>query len=1074
MRKLLIAIFISFYSYAVDLFNPLQQIASVRKIQHNSYCMCWDDVLPAEFDEAQIAGMIGKNSAMGDPKYNEVHFAFSDATRTCMTKVEEIFNANNEAAITTKMNAALNGESLSEDPQKVLCTQSAINAKRREYKRRLKEGSDFFRNIVKKKICNNKDAPIENIRPGENRCANKLKGLVDDFEEIDVDYCQFQDGIDYSRGTDGKCIERESYRYIVTLGEDDFIVAHCRQRVDAAYTEQGLERSGAQYEKMIKDCNFGIKKIIGAGLYKDDFVRCENTRDFNQETWAPGVCSNIIISPQIDFISEDEQAALLQCLQDNVPRRPNNVPTEADQEAIRNCVHSLFDSNEELCFGDLIEGVGDIRELLPAESATELTGNQCIVESQLLEELKNRYCPERLLETRHDADLCMKMILEQGLRIFDVKIDELKKCEEVAQSAPEATREAVKKKCIRAVLYSKMLENQMLEVSDCWDKNKYKTVRERLECSENAKRFYRELEACEIMTEPARVQACLSELEPKDFLRQYLEKKAIKFGINVQDCDPEGVQSVYVQCMLGKLFPGAEQYNMLRGDIINNCNKQGTGLLQACTDAVARIDRERLKIPENQRLSATQFQALEEQVRNDVAGVTAQPSPISVGTNYCEQLGYPPLFGLEGDNERKREFTRSLEAERERNCLAEINQLRQGRTEAEANSLIEQRRNENLAKSGKGELLSTTFSNVNGSNGTNGSTGASGTNTAGTVAVVAGTGARITRPNSPQEANDQLTNFQQVSQERFDDGPGIFKSFRNMKFRKHPDHLCKNIGKGAMLRVAGTVGGVITAAVVHMSVMKKHKKDGGQIKAFDHLKQAWKGALAGIGVKLAFNTMARMIYRDNEAKAASVIATEGRVPRCRYEDIPSGDTAFLTPTRIEDTYIIRDFIVKNKIYNIFEPDRFKASLELDEMSLLLAEIDSSEDMKVLDEFENANELKIEIRKNIAKVMNALFIINSAHASEEQKEIAAGDIKEFSQYSNMFYQTSENSNEYEDEAGAVEVLPHSSNGSQDTNNVISTITSSQMPQIMNQLKAISTIDNSDNEEKEEKEEEEGDK
>lgn len=1019
MRKLLIAIFISFYSYAVDLFNPLQQIASVRKIQHNSYCMCWDDVLPAEFDEAQIAGMIGKNSAMGDPKYNEVHFAFSDATRTCMTKVEEIFNANNEAAITTKMNAALNGESLSEDPQKVLCTQSAINAKRREYKRRLKEGSDFFRNIVKKKICNNKDAPIENIRPGENRCANKLKGLVDDFEEIDVDYCQFQDGIDYSRGTDGKCIERESYRYIVTLGEDDFIVAHCRQRVDAAYTEQGLERSGAQYEKMIKDCNFGIKKIIGAGLYKDDFVRCENTRDFNQETWAPGVCSNIIISPQIDFISEDEQAALLQCLQDNVPRRPNNVPTEADQEAIRNCVHSLFDSNEELCFGDLIEGVGDIRELLPAESATELTGNQCIVESQLLEELKNRYCPERLLETRHDADLCMKMILEQGLRIFDVKIDELKKCEEVAQSAPEATREAVKKKCIRAVLYSKMLENQMLEVSDCWDKNKYKTVRERLECSENAKRFYRELEACEIMTEPARVQACLSELEPKDFLRQYLEKKAIKFGINVQDCDPEGVQSVYVQCMLGKLFPGAEQYNMLRGDIINNCNKQGTGLLQACTDAVARIDRERLNIPDNQRLSATQFQNLETQVRNSVTG---QPVP-TTGTNGATGGG-----GTTGQP---------------------------------------------MPTSG-----TTGATGVAGTTGqpmpTSGTTGANGTITAGTVAVVAGTGARITRPNSPQEANDQLTNFQQVSQERFDDGPGIFKSFRNMKFRKHPDHLCKNIGKGAMLRVAGTVGGVITAAVVHMSVMKKHKKDGGQSKAFDHLKQAWKGALAGIGVKLAFNTMARMIYRDNEAKAASVIATEGRVPRCRYEDIPSGDTAFLTPTRIEDTYIIRDFIVKNEIYNIFEPDRFKASLELDEMSLLLAEIDSSEDMKVLDDFENAEEIKVEIRKNIAKVMNALFIINSAHASEEQKEIAAGDIKEFSQYSNMFYQTSENSNEYEDEAGAVEVLPHSSNGSQDTNNVISTITSSQMPQIMNQLKAISTIDNSDNEEKEEKEEEEGDK
>jgi hypothetical protein len=118
--------------------------------------------------------------------------------------------------------------------------------------------------------------------------------------------------------------------------------------------------------------------------------------------------------------------------------------------------------------------------------------------------------------------------------------------------------------------------------------------------------------------------------------------------------------------------------------------------------------------------------------------------------------------------------------------------------------------------------------------------------------------------------------------EKFD----LFRSFKNMKFKRHPDHLCKQIGKGATLRVIGTVAGVVTAGIVHAVVMKNYKEEKGQAKAFDHLKQGWKGVLAGVGVKLAFNAMANLIYKDTQAKATTVIVAEQRVPVCKLSDVP--------------------------------------------------------------------------------------------------------------------------------------------------------------------------------------------
>ena len=110
-------------------------------------------------------------------------------------------------------------------------------------------------------------------------------------------------------------------------------------------------------------------------------------------------------------------------------------------------------------------------------------------------------------------------------------------------------------------------------------------------------------------------------------------------------------------------------------------------------------------------------------------------------------------------------------------------------------------------------------------------------------------------------------------------------------------------------------------------------------------------------------------------------------------------------------------------------------------------------------------------------MNALFIIDSAHATAEQRGDASQTFMQVANYMPMFFQLVGNNREngeegssgqaddYDEQAGSVEVLPHSASGSQDTNSVITTITSSQMPQMQNQLRAIETISSSESEESE---------
>jgi len=220
--------------------------------------------------------------------------------------------------------------------------------------------------------------------------------------------------------------------------------------------------------------------------------------------------------------------------------------------------------------------------------------------------------------------------------------------------------------------------------------------------------------------------------------------------------------------------------------------------------------------------------------------------------------------------------------------------------------------------------------------------------------------------------------------EKFD----LFRSFKNMKFKRHPDHLCKNIGKGATLRVVGTVGGIVTAGVIHALVMKKAKKETGQAKAFDHLKHIWKGVLAGVVVKLAFNALANGIYKDTEAKAQTVLIAENRVPVCSMADIPAKGKrnkkkkVVLAPLNYDINMEVQNNIA---LFSENNQESFNELLHITEMDMLLAEINHGVDFQELNELERTYPgFKYKVQRAVAKIMNNLLIGNAlADASDEK-------------------------------------------------------------------------------------------
>lgn len=232
-----------------------------------------------------------------------------------------------------------------------------------------------------------------------------------------------------------------------------------------------------------------------------------------------------------------------------------------------------------------------------------------------------------------------------------------------------------------------------------------------------------------------------------------------------------------------------------------------------------------------------------------------------------------------------------------------------------------------LSAIGDGDLQNLTppgppgpIARTTGGNGSTGGSGggrgsSSGANGAIPFAAVAG-GSGLSYDDSPVvnvNGNEVGLNSSLLSGAKGNGFFGFLKDFKYVKFRHHPEEPCKALGKAALTRVIGTVAAGVTVYLVHKNVMENYKKekeqepnDGSdpnnravhntknvQIKAMDHISQGYKGAIAGMGVKIGMNLIANSITRKaiaNEQARMSSLRAQGlpATPTvCNSSDIPS-------------------------------------------------------------------------------------------------------------------------------------------------------------------------------------------
>lgn len=313
-------------------------------------------------------------------------------------------------------------------------------------------------------------------------------------------------------------------------------------------------------------------------------------------------------------------------------------------------------------------------------------------------------------------------------------------------------------------------------------------------------------------------------------------------------------------------------------------------------------------------------------------------------------------------------------------------------------------------------VAGTTDTNPDKSKSTN-STGTDGRNSntttgaaVGSTVVVAGAGLLSNSSRGSSNSNTNIANLNSSTnmtsdKEKFN----LFRNFKNMKFKRHPEHICQQIGKGATMRVVGTVASVITAGIVHAVVMAKYKKEKGQAKAFDHLKKAWIGVISGVAVKISFNLMARWIFKDTQAKAQTVLVAEKRVPVCRLADVPektkkqkkeeskelefnnqeydyyddfndgfyneSEDGQFRVFYRENESNIEQSIAMFSKLNSV----EFEEVLKVSEFDLLLSELNSLDNIQKLDK--EYPGLQNKINRTVSFIINKILIGESIAESD---------------------------------------------------------------------------------------------
>jgi hypothetical protein len=524
------------------------------------------------------------------------------------------------------------------------------------------------------------------------------------------------------------------------------------------------------------------------------------------------VCEDLLLSKVLGFSTQKELAALVDCMK--------KVTPDTNKTAVKACVAALRNRDD------------------PSEK-------------DLLAQLKDKYCPMEIYDNPQARDECLEQLLLNNM----VDVDISKNCQAQVDADDALTtadqKDAALNRCKRMAVYQHLLDKEEFEISDCWDNNKYPTMKDRKKCRDRAVAANRKIRRCERYTDPQMLKSCLDRIKDQDFLDRYMVTKAKKNGIDISMCKKTSPH--FSSCLQNRVL---NENGELFATDSNNCFLSGDP--KACEG-------------KDKALSAV-----------GSSGV------VNVNMNKSNSVN-------------------------------------------NSNNIVDNVAGSVLGGAGAGGIITATNSSGGGGKG------------GGAEMTMGGLG-------TPKGDNNWK----------------MMKSYRYIKLRKHSNPICSLIGKAALLRVVGTVGGVVTTGIIHYKVMQDYekeqkKKDANmQLSAMDHIKKGWKAVAAGAAVKLAFNSLAKNKYLEAQTKEMANLSYGNEPTVCRTTDIKTVSIEEET----DGKYVyLRD--EEDVLGNMSKTDFFynEMALEMDDADLLVQ-----------------SEYAEETRQGIALAMMSLLNpISSAHA-----------------------------------------------------------------------------------------------
>jgi hypothetical protein len=299
------------------------------------------------------------------------------------------------------------------------------------------------------------------------KCRKKLVQLFVDHKESVHRNCQETYGSNPLTFADNRCVKRNVYRNILFRGGlSDVEYKFCNDILKLDIKKtEELEKCFNEIETNIYD------KLLSLNLITAEDIKVCEHEDF-YTLMSKQTCKAVIIGNLFGFNTQDDKFDLFQC-----------IYQKSSHDQISNCYNDFMKMEED---------------------------------NEALDYIKQRFCAN--YSDPEDINKCAQSILAQYMDEFSPP-----------QECLEMTNEAERQECIRNAFFEFLKNKDHLGISDCWNKDKYPTLKEQGQCVKDNEDTLAKIRKClptdDLPISDAALQ-CLLRIKPQEDVEKYLKKLA--------------------------------------------------------------------------------------------------------------------------------------------------------------------------------------------------------------------------------------------------------------------------------------------------------------------------------------------------------------------------------------------------------------------------------------------------------------------------------------------------------------------------------------------------------------------